>query len=238
MSKFEIQPVQAFKDTMCNAAVDSLADIAEIGLDSLLADGFIKDVPAIGFLIRMGQGITSIKNAITAKRILVFVQQVRTNSITDGAIQNHIEQLNNSPETFNRELETILDYIDKQAGYIKAKILGNFYYSFLIKDISWNDFILRADIVDAISTTDIDTLLDLYSKREYLENDDFDMNCAKRLDRCSLIDYFNGMIVRSRKDPSKEIMARINNLGDAFVTTGLKNISNFSFSFDIENEVD
>ena len=101
MSKFEIQPVQAFKDTMCNATVDSLADLAEIGLDSLLEDGIIKDIPAVGFLVRMGQGITSIKNAITAKRILVFVQQVRTNSISDGALQRHIEQLNNSPEKFN-----------------------------------------------------------------------------------------------------------------------------------------
>ena len=238
MSKFETQPVQAFKDTMCNTTVDSLADIAEIGLDSLLEDGIIKDIPAIGFLVRMGQGTTSVKNAFTAKRILVFVKQVRTNSISDGALQNHIEQLNDSPEKFNQELETILDYIDKQAGYIKAKILGNFYYSFLKKDISWDDFILRADIVDALSTTDINTLLDLYSKREYLENDIFDMNCAKRLDRCSLIDYFNGMIVNFTKDSGKAIMARINNLGDAFVTIGLKNISDFSFSFDTESEVD
>ncbi len=238
MSKFEIQPVQAFKDTMCNATVDSLADIAEISLDSLLEDGIIKDIPAVGFLVRMGQGITSIKNAITAKRILVFVQQVRTNSISDGALQRHIEQLNNSPEKFNEELETILDYIDKQTGYIKAKILGNFYYSFLKKDISWDDLILLADIVDAISITDIDTLLDLYSKREYLKDDNFDLNCAKRLDRCSLIDYFNGMIVSSKKDPRKQMMARINNIGDAFVMIGLKNISNFSFSLNIESEVD
>lgn len=233
MSKYEIQPIQAFRDTICNTAVDSLADVAEIGLDSLLADGFIKDIPAIGFLVRMGQGITSIKNVIVAKRILVFVQQVRTNSISDGALQNHIKELDNDPEKFNQELETILDYIDKQVGYIKAKILGNFYHSFLDRKISWEDFILLADIVGAISTADIDTLLDLYSKREYLRNDSFDVNCAKRLDRCSLIDYFNGMIVSSKKDNNKQIMARINNIGDAFVEVGLKNISNFSFPFDI-----
>lgn len=120
--------------------------------------------------------------------------------------------------------KTILDYIAKQTGYIKAKILGNFYCSFLRGEIEWDDLILLADITDDIYLTDIETLLDLCSKREYLPGAHFDMNCAKRLDRCSLIDYFNGMIASSSQNPGKGIQARINNLGDAFVEIGLKNI--------------
>lgn len=232
----EIRPIQDLKNTMCDAALDSMSDIAEIGLDSFLEDGLIKDIPVVGFLFRMGKGISSVKDAITAKRILVFVQRVRENSVDDNALQKHLEELGDDSKKLNQELETILDYIDKQTGYIKAKILGNFYHSFLNREIAWDDFVLLADIVDSISITDMSTLLDLHSKREYLTNDRFDMNSAKRLDRCSLIDYFNGMIVSSKKDHTKQIRAMINNLGDVFVTIGLKNIP--TFSFDSESRSD
>jgi len=224
MTEPDIRPVQALKDTMLSTAIDSLEDIAEIGLDMLLQDGPIKELPIIGFLSRIGKGASSVRDAITAKKILVFVQQVRENSITDDALQQHIEELNGNPKKQGKELETILDYIDKQTGYIKSKILGNFYYSFLNKDISWDDLIILADVTDDISIPDIETLKDLYEKREYLQEDCFDINCAKRLDRCSLIDFFNGMAMGSPNNPNIGIMARINNLGDVFVEVGLKNI--------------
>ena len=166
---------------------------------------------------------------------MVFVQQIQKNKVGDRQLKEHIEKLNNNHKKLNQELEVILDYIDKQTGYIKAKILGNFYSAFLEHAIDWDSFILLADIVNIISIIDIKVLLDLYHKRKYIEPDAFDPNCAKRLDRCSLIDYANGMMVRSTGETSEPWMARINNIGDAFVDLGLKNISDFSFDFNPES---
>ena len=67
MEKPELQPIQAFKDTMLGTALDSLEDIAEIGLDSILEEEFIKDFPVVGFLFRIGKGVASVKDVITAK---------------------------------------------------------------------------------------------------------------------------------------------------------------------------
>ncbi len=127
MDEIELQPVQNLKDTMLDATIDTIEDIAEIGLDSLLNEGVIKDIPIVGALFRIGKGVSSVKDAITAKRILIFTQQLRKNNIDGNKLQKHIEKLNDDPKKFNKELEIILDYIDKQAGYIKAKILVNFY---------------------------------------------------------------------------------------------------------------
>ena len=59
MEKPELQPIQAFKDTVLGTALDSLEDIAEIGLDSILEEEFIKDFPVVGFLFRIGKGVAS-----------------------------------------------------------------------------------------------------------------------------------------------------------------------------------
>ena len=230
MDEFDIKPVNTLKRVLKENTLGIVSDISEIGLDTLINGEILKEFPIIGSVFRAGNTALAIKDVIDAKRVLVFVQRVQGNDVEHDELNRHIEYLNANPQKASAELETVLDYLSKQTGYKKAKILANFYYAFLEKRLKWEDFVLLADVIEDVSVSDLPMLQELYAKRIYTDNDRYDRNCAKRLDRCNLIDYYNGMVVSSQNDPNTRMTAAINNVGRVFVEIGLSNLSNDLYS--------
>lgn len=222
MDKYNVEPIKACKETMYNFSLDTVTDIAEIGLDAFLEDGFLKEVPVFGIAYRFGQGVKSVYDAIIAKRVMVFIQQVQSRDIEYNTLKKHIDDLHHNQNKLNNEIEVVLDYLAKQTAYAKSKILGNFYFHYLSNTITWDEFGLLADITNSVSVCDFNLLLDLFQEKEYFDSDHFELGAAKRLDTCSLIDFFNGMVVSSPSLQGKSIMARINNVGEAFCKLGLE----------------
>ena len=223
MGTTNLTPIQNFKETIYDNVLNVGTDIAEISIDALMEDGIVKDIPVIGTIYKIGKTVTAVKDIVSTKRTLVFAQQVQHQNIGKDVLQKHKEKLIDDPKKFNKELEVILDYLEKQTGYLKAKILGKFYYLYLSNRCKWSDFGLLADITSSVSIYDFDMLEDLYQKKEYTtKSHSFDHATAKRLDRCSLIDYFNGMPILSSEGPDKQVLAQINNIGRIFYEQGLK----------------
>lgn len=45
------QIIPSFKKTIFDGSKDSIVDLTELGIDSLLDDGLLKDIPIVGLLV-------------------------------------------------------------------------------------------------------------------------------------------------------------------------------------------
>lgn len=130
-------------------AMDIVPDIAEIGVDSIVEDGILKEIPGINVIIAAGKCITGIAGAISTKHILVFAQKLNDGEHSYKCVMKHYEKLKKYPKKMRHEVETLVSSITNHSKYIKDQMLANFYLLYCNPDIefTWNDFDMYNEII-------------------------------------------------------------------------------------------
>lgn len=213
--KYMIQPVEETRATIFDSTIDLSMDISEIGIDMLFDDGVIKDIPAIGTVYKIGKIGYSVSRLSFIKKSLIFAQEMQRNNIGKGVLEKHKALMESNPKKYHKELELIIEYLNRQVGYEKSVLNARVYYLYLNENIDYDDFVLLLEIVDEIHLMDIDTLKQLYQREIFEAGCNFNSLACKRLHSCGVIDYFNGMQVGMAGDDRK-IIARITQLGKVF----------------------
>src|SRR5262245_61944564 len=80
---------------------DIAVDLSEIGLDSLLEDGLLKDIPVFGSLVKLYKTGQTIRDALFAKKLLLFLQGI--SKVSPEQRRATIEKLNAS-EDFQKQV--------------------------------------------------------------------------------------------------------------------------------------
>lgn len=218
MNNLELVP--SFKESLFSNTIDAGIDIVEVGIDQIIENDALKEVPIVGTIVKLGKTAIAIRDRHFLKKTFIFIQQINNGSISKKVLDKHKIELELNSNKMKKELEYIIILIDRHIEYKKTVILANFYKCYIDKKIDWRDFKVLAEILDAISLYDIDTLKDINSKKFYKETDKVNKLALMRLSSHGLIDYFNGMTVSNEKE-FKNIIAKINNIGIVFVEYGL-----------------
>ena len=79
-----------------NFTKETLPDLAETTIDMFSDDGFLKDFPIVGTFIRGVKSIIGIRDAFLTKHVLVFTQQLNSNSLPQEEIKKHYERFNHA----------------------------------------------------------------------------------------------------------------------------------------------
>lgn len=226
-SDIEAKPVESFGQIVFNTTLDTGIDLLEVGLDQLLEDGLIREIPIIGVAYTTSKLFISLKDAMLTKKALVFAQRVQAGTADKKTLEKHREKLNKKPKKLMKELEALLVHLDKHTTYLKNKILGNFYILYLDEDIdfSWDDFEYMAEIVDNISVFDLEDLSLIYKTKTILEGEKYNSLAMKRLRYCGLVDFYDGMVA-ARISEATGYIAKITKLGELFWEKGMKGLSN------------
>ena len=103
------------------------ADVLEIGLDQILEEGILKDIPIFGSIVKVGRLVSTVHDAIFTKKVLAFAQSIHSGSGDETKWIQHKEKLMSDSKRLINEVEIILNYIDRHTRCVKSKILGNFY---------------------------------------------------------------------------------------------------------------
>jgi hypothetical protein len=222
------KPVEALRKTIFDNSIDIGIEAIEIGIDQLLDDGIIKDIPLLGVVYGFGKSVFAIRDIFLAKKIIVFTQNIQNGTVNREKIKNHKELLEKKPKKMYKELEIILNYLERHTKYIKNLMLGNFYLLYIDEghDFNWNDFEIFAEIINNISVFDLEILQDIYTKKYYAEKSEYEFNglALKRLNVCGLVQYFDGMSVMTDEiqDP---FTAHITSIGEYFWEYGMNGVS-------------
>lgn len=186
--------VEITAESIINYNLESIIDFAEIGLDNLLDESVLKEIPMVKTAVSIVKTGFAIREKHMLKKTLIFINQLNTNGLNDEVYEAYKEKLKSKDKILYRELENILIIIDRFIDANKSKILANLFYNYIHKKITWDDFQELSIIVDNIFIKDLSEMRNIYDKRELTMNDIINQNSFNRLKTQNLVKDINSRI--------------------------------------------
>lgn len=149
----------AFADSLKDETMSCIGEYAEIGLDAVMEDGILKDIPIVSTAIALYKIGSSIKERHNLKKLLMFLNELN-NGILDEQKRKEYQQKFQSNEKFrNREIEYLLVLIDRYISYDKPQLLAKLYLAYLEGIIIWEELTMYAEVIDRFLLLDCQTLI-------------------------------------------------------------------------------
>lgn len=148
----------AFSDSLNEEITGTLLDLSEIGLDGIMEDGVLKDIPLLRTVMAIYKIGSSIKERHNLKKLVVFLNELNKGIGSEEQRREYQERFQNEAKFRNQELEYLLVLIDRYISYDKPKMLGKLYLAYLQNEIDWVQFCTYSELIDRFLPGDFDIL--------------------------------------------------------------------------------
>lgn len=155
--------VPAFETSLFNPVFDTSMDYIELGIDSLLKDGVLKDIPIVGSLIGAGKFVYNIADRNFLKQTINFINEFNRQTIAPDKLESYRQKLHSNPKKLEAELGRVLITINRNVDTLKSIIESRFYSAYIDSQIDWNDFCELCDITERLFMSDIAALQTAYA---------------------------------------------------------------------------
>ena len=167
--------VKPFKESLFDTSFQEFAvDVMELGIDSVLKDGSLRDVPIVRTIVGLANFAANIHDRYLLTQTLIFIQEFNKNAESED-VKKHIakykREIDEDPKKAERELGRVMVILNRIIDDTKTLILSKLYLSYIEKNLEWSEFCDLSEVTEKIFTTDISVLKDIYSN-----NPDFDEN--------------------------------------------------------------
>ena len=167
-----------------------ISDFAEITLDSVLEDGFLKDIPFVSTAISLYRIGKSVHEREHIRKLASFLDEIRQHTLDEATREEYLRKLRENPKKRDKELEYVLIIIDRYIGYDKPRMLAKLYLAFLHEEISWDEFAVFSEVIDRLLPNDYPALLD--ADYNYIAKDGLGSEPYLRLAALGMIYEQNG----------------------------------------------
>ena len=154
--------IPAFRQSIFNDSLaDGVANIAEVGIDSIMSDGLLKDIPIVNLLLNASRTFKAIHERNLLKNTALFLDAINSQKINDRKIQAYKKKLLNE-KTAERELGRVIVLLDQYVDNIKAQMLGRLFCQYIDRDYSWDKFCELSDILNRLFLDDMPFLYSIF----------------------------------------------------------------------------
>ncbi len=151
--------VPAFKDSMFDSGiVDSAIDIAEIGLDEIIVNGVLQEIPIVKTLYGVGRFFLSVRDLNFLKQTLHFFSHLHDGSIDSEKFAKYKKSLEEDSKKAEKELSRVIVLLDRTIDDEKSFILASFYRAYIKNAITWEKFCELSEALDRLFIVDIQLL--------------------------------------------------------------------------------
>lgn len=166
--------VPEFNDSLVIDSSDIVGDYLELGIDSILENDSLKEIPIIKTFISVGKITKSIRERNLIKNLAIFINELNSGKINKEKLSRHKEELRKNPKKAEKELGRILIILEQTIDNIKSSILGKLYKSYINQEIDWDIFIEFSEITNRLFMFDINILKVMWSQayNTYIEQKD------------------------------------------------------------------
>lgn len=166
--------VPKLSDSLVIETSNLVSDYLELGIDSLLENDNLKQIPVINTFISVGKITKNIRERNVMKNLIIFLNELNRGVIDIEKLKNHQKELKLNPKKAEKELGRILIILEQTIDNIKASILGKLYKSYINQEIDWNMFIEFSEITNRLFMSDINILQFMWSTNDsnYIEQQD------------------------------------------------------------------
>lgn len=138
---------------------DMTADLAEVGLDQLIAEGPLREVPVLGTLVRMCMTIGVVRDHLFAKKVSKFLVGVA--KVGEVERRRFLAQVREQGED-KRLGETLVLLLDRLDDFEKPEILATMFCAYVNGRCDFSTFRRLAAVVDQLQLASADALRTFY----------------------------------------------------------------------------
>ena len=149
----------AMKDSLTEEVSEILSSIGEVGLDAIMSESIIRDIPFISTVISVYKIGYSIKELHYIKNLATFINEMNSGVIDEEKRDRFRRRITDDRRKREKELEFVLILIDRYIDYSKPPLLAKLYAAYLDERITWNTFTKYAEVIDRFLPSDCETLV-------------------------------------------------------------------------------
>lgn len=154
--------VDDFEKSLFNSSKDVISDYLEIGIDSLMNEGILKEIPIVNTIVGVLKIGKNVHDRNLLKQTLTFINEFNNNKISRDKLEQYKITIEYNPKRCEEELGRILlllnNFIDKEKSIMLAKI----FKAYIEKIINWNEFCEYSEIINRLFIQDINLLNMIY----------------------------------------------------------------------------
>lgn len=175
----------SFRDSLTEDVAGIVGEYAELGLDALVEEGLLKEVPIVSTAVAVYKIGKSIHERHHVAKLVSFLNEINKGIVDEEQRQKYREKFASNESFRNKELEYILILIDRYISFDKPQMLAKLYLAYLDGAITWVGFTKYAEIIDRLLYGDIQCLCtaNLFS----ITNDDYAIDAVLRLQSVGLV---------------------------------------------------
>lgn len=180
--------VKSAAQTLFNDSVKDLSlDYLEVGIDSIIDNELLKDLPIVKTVHSIAKVSLAIKEKFFLKKFLTFIKEFNSGIVKEKEVIKRKKAIENNEEWIHKEIEYLVIYIENLDAVVKARILAVLYCDFVNKKIDWEKYLQYMEIVNRMFTYDINMLkifYNYYSQNEMSDEKKFisyDLTAYNRL---------------------------------------------------------
>lgn len=165
----ELVPV--FETSLFDSPIMDIGmEFAEIGIDAVLNDGLLKDIPIVSTVVGLSKFAQNIYDRNLLRQTLMFIKEFNSNGGNSNKVEQHRRELQQNPKRMEAELGRVLIILNKNIDLIKSQFEAKFYAAYINEQIGWEDFCELCDVTDRLFVSDIDNLKEAYVNNGVKEN--------------------------------------------------------------------
>lgn len=136
-----------------------VGDLAEVGIDAVIDDGILRDIPILSAIIGVGKVIGNISSVLFTRRLAAFLFNLK--DIDSESRKKAIEKWEEDSKYRIHVGETLLNMINRCDDTQKARWLSKLFYE-LVLQRGMSDVFMRVEkVLSSLSVMDVMSFLDL-----------------------------------------------------------------------------
>ena len=146
-------------ETLKNSDLNSVSeDFAEIAIDSLLKDGFLKDIPVINTILSIYKTGISVKDLLFMRKILYFL-----NGMNEISLEDRMKMLGKLEKDNKRFGEMIILCLERMDDMEKPRLFAKAFSLLAKGSINTKDFFALKNVIENVNLSDIEEIVKFYN---------------------------------------------------------------------------
>ena len=149
----------SFSKSISDEMSGIVSEYTELGLDALLEDGVLKDIPIVSTAVSIYKIGKSFREKYHISKLVSFLDEINKGICDEVKRQEYQDKFYANEKFRNQELEYILVLIDRYISMDKPRMLAKLYLAYLNGEMDWLEFTKYAEIVDRFLPGDKESLI-------------------------------------------------------------------------------
>lgn len=157
--------VPKFQDSLFTGISSAIPDIAELGIDSILNEGILKDLPMVNMLLGVKSAAQSLHDRNLLRQTLTFIDEFNKGNINEAKKRKYKKKIEDNPKKAEAELGRVLIILNQTIELDKSKILASIFRAYVNEKIDWEIFCEFSEVTRMFFVGDMYDLEIIYQNR-------------------------------------------------------------------------